>query len=60
MIMLMGHIDLTVEEKLCIRYHMGAFADSKEWKYYTEAVKRCPNVLYTHTADMIATKIKGV
>ena len=60
LIMLMGHIDLTVDEKLCIRYHMGAFTDSKEWKYYTEAVKRCPNVLYTHTADMIATKIKGV
>lgn len=60
LIMLMGHIELTVEEKLCIRYHMGAFTDSKEWKFYTEAVKKCPNVLYTHTADMIATKIKGV
>lgn len=60
LIMLMGHIELTEEEKACIMYHMGAFVDSKEWEFYSRAVKKYPNVLYTHTADMIASQIKGV
>lgn len=60
LIMLMGHIDLTEEEKMCIRYHMGAFTDSKEWEFYSRAVREYPNVLYTHTADMIAAQVKGV
>ena len=58
--MLMGLINLTDEETMCIRYHMGAFTDQKEWEYYTRAVKKYPNVLYTHTADMIASQIKGI
>ena len=57
---LAGHIILTDEEKLCIRYHMGAFTDRSEWEFYTRAVQRCPNVLYTHMADMIASQIGGV
>lgn len=60
LIMLMGLIDLTDEEKMCIRYHMGAFTDSKEWEYYSRAVEDYPNVLYTHTADMIASQVKGI
>ena len=60
LIMLMGLINLTDEEAMCIRYHMGAFTDQKEWEYYTRAVKKYPNVLYTHTADMIASQIKGI
>ena len=59
-IMLAGHIDLTEEEVYCIRYHMGAFTDKEDWPYYGKAVERYPNVLYTHTADMIASKIKGI
>lgn len=57
---LAGHIILTNEEKLCIRYHMGAFTDRSEWEFYSRAVHNCPNVLYTHTADMIASQIGGV
>ena len=60
LIMLMGLINLTEEETMCIRYHMGAFTDQKEWEYYTRAVRKYPNVLYTHTADMIASQIKGI
>ena len=60
LIMLMGLINLTDEETMCIRYHMGAFTDQKEWEYYTRAVRKYPNVLYTHTADMIASQIKGI
>ena len=60
LIMLLGHINLTEEEKMCIRYHMGAFTDQKEWDFYSRAVRKYPNVLYTHMADMIASQIKGV
>ena len=59
-IMLAGHFPLTVEEAMCIRFHMGAFTDKDQWEYYSRAVKRYPNVLYTHTADMIASQIIGV
>lgn len=50
---------LTQEEIACIRYHMGAFTDQKEWDYYTNAIKAYPNVLWTHTADMLASQIEG-
>ena len=59
LIMLQGLIPLTEEEKACIRYHMGAFTDQKEWEYYSRAVEKYPNVLYTHMADMIASHIRG-
>lgn len=59
-IMLAGHIDLTDEEVHCIRYHMGAFTEQSEWQYYGRAIEKYPNVLYTHTADMLASKIQGV
>ena len=58
--MIAGHFPLTQEEKMCVLYHMGAFTDKDEWKYYSNAVKNYPNVLYTHTADMIASNIMGV
>ena len=58
--MLAGHFNLTEEEAACIQFHMGAFTEKEQWQYYSEAIKRWPNVLYTHTADMIASQIKGV
>lgn len=51
---------ITPEEQACIIYHMGAFTDSKEWSCYTDAIHKFPNVLYTHTADMIASHILEV
>ena len=60
LLMMMGLIDLTEEEKMCIRYHMGAFTDSKQWDFYNRAVSKYPNVLMAHTADMIASQVKGV
>jgi len=60
-ILLLQHDFLTEEEIACIRWHMGAFEkDPKMWSYYSRAIKQYPNVLYTHTADMIASKIIGV
>lgn len=59
-ILALRYIDLTDEELMCIRYHMGAFEGEKKWDKYSAAVKKYPNVLYTHTADMIASQIKGM
>lgn len=50
-------MQLTEEEVMCIRYHMGAFTDKEEWSDYTRAIHKYPNVLWTHTADMLATHI---
>jgi HD-GYP domain-containing protein (c-di-GMP phosphodiesterase class II) len=60
LMILSSHIQLTEEEAACIRYHMGAFTDKEEWNYYTRAVRDYPNVLFTHTADMIASQIKNI
>lgn len=49
-------IKLTDEEIHCIRFHMGAY-ETKDWSMYDAAIRKYPNVLYTHTADMIASKI---
>lgn len=57
LILLMGHVDLTEEEKLCIRYHMGAYEDQKVWSYYGRAVHECSGVLLTHMADMLASHV---
>ena len=51
---------LTDEEMYCIRWHMGAFDDKENWQCYSAAVKIYHNVLYTHTADMIASQIIGI
>lgn len=50
---------LTEEEIACITYHMGAY-ETNRWDAFSNAIKKFPNVLYTHTADMIADKIMGV
>lgn len=51
---------LTIEEQLCIRYHMGAFTPKEEWNDYTRAIHVCPNVLWTHHADMLASHVLEV
>ena len=53
-------MQLTEEEVLCIRYHMGAFTDKEEWDYYTRAIHKYPNVLWAHQADMLASHVAGV
>lgn len=59
-ILLQKYMELTEEEILCIRWHMGAFDSKENWNLYGAACARYPNVLYTHTADMIAARIIGV
>lgn len=53
-------LHLTDEEVLCIRWHMGAFDEKENWKPYGKAIEKYPNVLYTHTADMVASKVLGI
>ena len=50
---------LTEEEIMCIRFHMGAFV-AEEKEAYSKAVELFPNVLFAHTADMLASKVRGV
>ena len=60
-IILQRYMKLTDEEIACIRWHMGAYeTDTKMWDYYGRAIEKYPNVLYTHTADMITSKIIGI
>ena len=49
--------DLTDEEAMCIRYHMGAYEGQEKWKTLENAIKSYPNILWVHHADMIASKI---
>lgn len=59
-LLLSQYFQLTEEEIMCIRYHMGAFCDQAEWSDYTRAIHSYPNVLWTHHADMIAAHVHGV
>lgn len=52
-------INLTEEEMLCIRYHMGAY-EKEEWSEFDMAIRKYPNVLWTHHADMLASKVDDV
>lgn len=54
------HLQLTEEEELCIRYHMGAYEGKEAWPEYDAAIKKYPNVLWTHTADMYSSKVLEV
>lgn len=47
---------LTEEEMLCIRFHMGAY-EKDDWKMLDKAIKKYPNVMWTHHADMLASKL---
>ena len=53
-------LELTTEEILCIRWHMGAYEGKEVWNDLGAAIRECPNVLYAHTADMLATHVVGI
>ena len=56
-------IDLTEMERYCIQYHMGPWTrpeDEIGGLDYTAAIRKHPNILYTHMADMMATYIDEV
>ena len=57
--MLSQFMTLTEEEIFCISFHMGAY-ETNRWNQYDAAIRRYETVLWTHTADMYASKVKGV
>lgn len=57
--MLSQFINLTEEEMLCIRFHMGAYVTS-DWDAFDKAIRKYQSVLWTHTADMYASKVQDV
>lgn len=57
--MLSQVMTLTEEEMLCIRFHMGAYV-TDDWDAYDRAIRKYQSVLFTHTADMYASKVKDV
>lgn len=58
-ILLSQFMTLTEEEILCIRYHMGAY-EKDDWDGFDRAIRHYSTVLYTHTADMYASKVKDI
>ena len=58
-IKLLQILPLSQEEILCIRYHMGAY-EKEDWDGFDRAIRAYPNVLWTHTADMYASKVLEV
>lgn len=57
--MLSTVMTLTEEEMLCIRFHMGAYK-TEDWDGFDKAIRKYSSVLFTHTADMYASKVKNV
>ena len=58
-IMLSQFLNLTEEEILCIRFHMGAY-QTDDWNSYDKAIRKYETVLWTHTADMYASKVLNI
>lgn len=52
--------NVTMQEAVCIRWHMGAFDSKENWNAYGNAVACDQNVLYTHTADMYASRVLDI
>lgn len=54
-LMLAQWLQLTEEEILCIRYHMGAY-ERDDWDCFDKAIRKYETVLWTHTADNFVSK----
>lgn len=57
--MLAQFLSLTEEEIYCISFHMGAY-ETDRWNEFDAAIRKYQTVLWTHTADMYASKIMGI
>lgn len=55
-LMISHFINLTKEEMLMIRWHMGAYESKEVWNNLGKAQEMYPSVLYIHFADMMASK----
>ncbi len=59
-LMALGRMYLTDEEIRCICWHMGAFTGKEKWEGYAEAVRKYPNILWVHQADMMVSQVVGI
>lgn len=59
LIKVLQKVPLSEEESLCIRYHMGAY-EKEDWDGFDKAIRKYSTVLWTHHADMVASKVLGV
>lgn len=57
--MLAQFLSLTEEEIYCISFHMGAY-ETDRWNEFDAAIRKYQTVLWTHTADMYASKVMGI
>jgi len=55
-LMIQDYIRLTKEERLMIRWHMGAYESKECWNNLGKAQEMYPSVLYIHFADMLDSK----
>ena len=55
-LMIREFIQLTVEEILMIRWHMGAYESKECWNDLGQAQSMYKSVLYIHFADMLSSK----
>jgi len=53
-------MNLSMEEMMAIRWHMGAYSGQQDWNTLGRAYEMYPLVLLTHMADMKATYLKKV
>lgn len=56
-ILLSQFMTLTEEEIMCIRFHMGSYEGQAAWDGFDKAIRKYETVLWTHTADMYASKV---
>lgn len=56
-ILLSQFMTLTEEEILCIKFHQGAYDGQATWNAFDKAIRKYETVLWTHTADMYASKV---
>ena len=51
-------ISMTVEEKLCIYFHMGEYGGDYDYQQLmAKMIEKFPNIKYTQMADTIAAKM---
>lgn len=58
-ILLREFIDLTIDEMLAIRWHMGGFEPKENHSSIGKAYEMCPLAVLLQVADMKATYLKG-
>lgn len=58
-VMMLSQVITLTEEMLCIRFHMGAYI-TDDWDSFDRAIRKYQSVLFTHTADMYASKVQDI